>query len=338
MRRHAAAAKHEPARKAARRTDAPTEAPFRLNALHRDILGLVLAALPVPFRVHVAARVCKKWLLWPWPQFPRSRSSRERNFDDALALLPSLTHVKLRSIQSYVPQVVHLPAAIASVVICTDVIICALPTALTRLGLRGDRMTRFNSTYESFSAMLKASATSLQCLQIRDDVFVDHTILRHVRLPALTSLRLLNLSLDIATLVRFTRFHSSQLVELTLVGACAEANLATELNAALCNPFPSLTALRVPADFAAGLDQDPLLLLPQLRTQVTSLALAGYPRAPYLGDLTPYTALRTIERLDVMTLSDEFMLLIGNLSRHGWLRMVSLVTCGKRMSVRHGSR
>lgn len=61
MRRHAAAAKHEPARKAARRTDAPTEAPFRLNALHRDILGLVLAALPVPFRVHVAARVCKKW-------------------------------------------------------------------------------------------------------------------------------------------------------------------------------------------------------------------------------------------------------------------------------------
>lgn len=315
QRRKAAAAKDEPARKAARRdTDAPTKTLFRLDTLHRDILSLVLAALPVPSRVHVAARVCKQWRALALASITALTlyGSKERKFDRALALLPSLTHVKLRSTRDYVPQAVHLPTTITSVVICADVRICApLPTALTRLALRDGAGTPSSFSYRCFPTLLKASAATLQCLQIFDSV--DLASLRNLHCPALTSLHLLYVSVDLDTDLSFLARHSSQLVRLELV----QTPDLMELTRALSLPYPSLTSLCLPSFFTAITDD---ALKTSLISRITSLS-AIPPTGPFCGDLSPFTRLHTIERLHA-SLLDDFKLLMQNLSRHNWLRMV----------------
>jgi len=218
MSRKAAPLVEAPSAKLAR-YDAADSTAFPLHCLlHRDILSIVLAALPAMHRLRVASRVCKQWrsvvISTTTAYTLYTRNDELVLLDSAIAMLSSLRHLELRFVSQRTPYALRLPSALVSLTLYAPGGLHSSfpspPNGLTHLEVHmyGD--------LAAISELVAASALTLQSLCLKLGSSAEHkdvhaaplnATLRTVSMPALRHLRLDTQDdefneLDVACLVR----------------------------------------------------------------------------------------------------------------------------------------
>lgn len=229
---------------------------------------MVLALLPVPYRIRTASRVCKQWRSVTLGSITDHTLYAPADASAALRLLPSLRHLTL-VIHTQLPISLHLPSSLTSLKLCGSF----LSSAGAGLSIASPcpSLTKLHVTYvanaDAITTLISASANTLCSLSLATDLTI--TALTSLRLPSLTSLHF-NAPETFLIFKHLMENHAAQLTHLRLTGEISGRveDLLIGLVAKLA--FPALTTLQL-HEFVVHTEQ---------------LLREFIARAPRLGSLT----------------------------------------------------